>query len=55
MIPPGATHAHGQTYYRKRPQGGADVWCREKLGWKYMEDRSAKAAIRIAEKLESRK
>lgn len=51
MTPPGATHALGCHYYRKRPQGGADVWCREHGKWRYMEDKSAKKAMKEATRL----
>lgn len=51
MIPAGATHAIGQTYYRKRPQGGADVWCREHQRWNHMEDKSTKKMLKEATRL----
>lgn len=51
MTPAGATHALGNTYYRRRPQGGADVWCREHGRWKYMEDKSARKAMKEATRL----
>lgn len=50
-IPPGATHALGETYYRKAVRG-AYVWRRDRLGWAYMEDASARHAMRRARKLE---
>lgn len=50
-IPPGATHALGENFYRKAGRG-AYVWRRERLGWTYMEDTSARHAIRRARKLE---
>lgn len=49
--PTGATHVLGCHYYRQRTQGGADIWCRERRTWRYMEDRSAKKAMKEATKL----
>ena len=49
--PPGATHALGCHYYRKRVQGGADVWCRERGAWKHMEDKSTKKMLKEAVRL----
>ena len=50
-IPPGATHAIGETYYRKA-RGGAYYWCRNGRNWRYMEDKSARHALERARKLE---
>jgi hypothetical protein len=50
-IPPGATHALGENFYRKAGRG-AYVWRRDRLGWTYMEDTSARHAMRRARKLE---
>ncbi len=51
--PARATHAIGETYYRKRPQGGADVWCADRGRWVYIEDKSAKRVMRFGKRLES--
>lgn len=49
-VPPGATHANGDAYY-KRASGGAYFWCRDRRRWVYMEDASARRALKRAVRL----
>lgn len=51
-IPERATHAADGTYYRQAGRS-AYVWCRTQHRWVYMEDASARKALRRATPLSS--
>ncbi len=53
-IPAGATHTLKGAYYRQARGGGAYVWCADRDRWVYMEDASARKALRRARPLEER-
>lgn len=53
MIPAGATHTLKGAYYRQAGRS-AYIWSRTQHRWVYMEDASARKALRRARPLEER-
>jgi len=49
--PPKATHFNG-AYFLRKAQGGAYFWCSREQQWRYMEDKSARKALKTAVRLE---